>query len=68
MVGCLDFSVFLCSNTAMNHPLADITPLKVIIMSATLNVQTLIHNKQLFGAMDEPPPVIQVVHHQFAIE
>lgn len=45
---------------AAQHPLANITPLKVIIMSATLNVQTLIHNKQLFGSMSEPPPVIQV--------
>eukprot|EP00750_Incisomonas_marina_P000046 INCI1003.1.p1 GENE.INCI1003.1~~INCI1003.1.p1 ORF type:complete len:1203 (+),score=238.03 INCI1003.1:512-3610(+) len=54
-------------DAAMNHPLADITPLKVIIMSATLNVQTLIHNKQLFGAMDEPPPVIQVEGRQFPV-
>ena len=47
--------------------LETITPLKAIIMSATLNVQTLIHNKQLFGKMEAPPPVVEVQGRQFPV-
>jgi hypothetical protein len=52
------------SGAAAAYSAPEVTPLKVIIMSATLNVQALIRNKQLFGAMETPPPVIQVRQHR----